>query len=241
MNKHKNKIIAGIILILVLITAFFCNSEPEVSSPPTPTQTITASEVSEPEATPVIEPTKALEPINTVEPIKEEKVEVIQKTPQATEALKALEPTPEIKPSETPYVEENSLKCTISVKCDSILQRMSDLAPEKAKIVPKDGIILPETQTEFEMGESAFDILFKELKKNNIHLEFSETPALNSIYIEGIANIYEFDCGDLSGWFYKVNDSFKDYGSSQYKVKDGDKIEFLYSCNFGADIGKTFP
>lgn len=27
----------------------------------------------------------------------------------------------------------------------------------------------------------------------------------NSAYIEGINNLYEFDCGELSGWMYKVN------------------------------------
>ena len=30
----------------------------------------------------------------------------------------------------------------------------------------------------------------------------------NSYYVEGIGNLYEFDCGSESGWMYKVNGWF---------------------------------
>ena len=81
-----------------------------------------------------------------------------------------------------------------------------------------------------------FDILKRETQKNNIHMEFSFTPLYNSSYIEGIANIYEFDCGELSGWMYSVNGWFPNYGISRYKVSDGDSIEFHYTCDLGADL-----
>ena len=54
----------------------------------------------------------------------------------------------------------------------------------------------------------------------------------NSVYIKGIANLYEFDCGELSGWFYKVNGEKPNFGCSQYKLKDDDKVEWVYTCNF---------
>lgn len=41
----------------------------------------------------------------------------------------------------------------------------------------------------------------------------------NSAYIEGINNLYEFDCGSLSGWMYKVNEWFPNYGCSRYVLK----------------------
>ena len=72
---------------------------------------------------------------------------------------------------------------------------------------------------------------------NKIHLEFEDTPIYNSVYIEGIANIYEFDCGELSGWMYKVNGWFPNYGCSRYQLKAGDKIEWVYTCDLGNDIG----
>ncbi len=59
----------------------------------------------------------------------------------------------------------------------------------------------------------------------------------NSAYIEGIHNLYEFDCGELSGWMYKVNDWFPNYGCSRYQLKDGDVICWEYTCNLGIDVG----
>ena len=43
-------------------------------------------------------------------------------------------------------------------------------------------------------------------------MEFENTPMYNSAYIEGIHNLYELDCGERSGWMYKVNDWFPNYG-----------------------------
>ena len=68
-------------------------------------------------------------------------------------------------------------------------------------------------------------------------MEFTETVAYDSVYIEGIANLYEFDCGGNSGWMYCVNGFFPSYGCSKYEVKDGDVIEWKYTCNLGYDVG----
>ena len=117
---------------------------------------------------------------------------------------------------------------------------MSMLKPEKKELIPTDGVILSERQVEFFEGETVFNLLKRELKKNKIHMEFVNTPVYNSAYIEGIANIYEYDCGELSGWMYRVNGIFPNYGCSQYKLSSGDKVEWLYSCNLGADIGGEY-
>lgn len=132
---------------------------------------------------------------------------------------------------------DKELYCTLSVRCDTILDNMSALNPEKVSIIPADGVVLSERQVEFFEGETVFNLLKRELKKNKIHMEFANTPAYNSAYIEGIANIYEYDCGELSGWMYRVNGQFPNYGCSQYKLSSGDKVEWLYTCDLGADIG----
>ena len=56
-------------------------------------------------------------------------------------------------------------------------------------------------------------------------------------YVEGIHNLYEFDCGALSGWMYKVNGWYPNYGSSRYQLKDGDVVEWRFTCDLGNDIG----
>ena len=53
----------------------------------------------------------------------------------------------------------------------------------------------------------------------------------NSYYVEGIGNLYEFDCGSESGWMYKVNGWFPNYGCSSYTLSDGDVIVWCYTCN----------
>lgn len=130
-----------------------------------------------------------------------------------------------------------ALTCTLSVKCSTILNNMNLLDFEKRELIPSDGVIFPEKKVEFNEGETVFNVLLREMKKNKIHLEFVKTLVFNSAYIEGIANIYELDCGELSGWMYSVNGSFPNYGCSKYTLKNNDKIEWVYTCNLGIDVG----
>lgn len=129
------------------------------------------------------------------------------------------------------------LKCTLSVTCTTVLDNMDILNPEKKEIVPEDGIIFQEQEVVFYEGESVFDVLLREMKKNKIHMEYVMTPLYDSNYIEGIGNIYELDCGELSGWVYLVNGLSPNYGSSSYKLSDGDVVEWKYTCNLGRDVG----
>ena len=105
--------------------------------------------------------------------------------------------------------------CTISISCSTILDNMNWLDPEKTELVPPDGWILKPVSVTFYEGESVFNVLQRVCKQQKIHMEFENTPMYNSAYIEGINNLYEFDCGEKSGWMYKVNDWFPNYGSSR--------------------------
>lgn len=133
-------------------------------------------------------------------------------------------------------VEKSALSSSLAVRCDTLLDNMDSIAPEKIQSVPEDGLILPETEVEFSDGESVFDVLKRELKRRNIHFEFTNNAMYDSAYIEGIGNLYELDAGNLSGWMYRVNGKVPSVGCSQYKLENGDKIEFLYTCNMGRDL-----
>lgn len=150
------------------------------------------------------------------------------------------DPVPEGKPlpvePQEQEITDNTLKCTFSISCATVLDNMDKLDKSKKEIIPDDGWILEPVTVNFNEGESVFDVLKEVCKDNKIHLEFSFTPIYNSSYIEGINNLYEFDCGSLSGWMYEVNDWFPNYGCSRYEVKNGDVIEWQYTCNLGADI-----
>lgn len=154
------------------------------------------------------------------------------------------DPIPEGKPKpvepQNVKVTDKKMHCTLSIECSTILDNMKDLDEEKVELVPEDGIIFAKKEVEFKEGESVFDVLKRETRKNKIHMEFVDTPMYNSAYIEGINNLYEFNCGNLSGWMYKVNDWFPNYGCSRYQLKDGDVVEWVYTCDLGRDVGGYF-
>lgn len=151
------------------------------------------------------------------------------------------DPVPEGKPlpvePQDVTIGNKSYTCTLEVRCDTILNNIDDLDPEKIELVPENGIIFPTTTVPFYEGESVFNVLQREMKKAGIHMEFVNTPIYNSAYIEGINNLYEFDCGELSGWMYKVNGWFPNYGCSRYQLQQGDVIIWDYTCDLGRDVG----
>lgn len=140
-------------------------------------------------------------------------------------------------PEPEPEPEEKST-CTISVRCDTILNNMDSLDPDKAGYVPSSGVLLSKTTVTISDGDSAYDVLKRACSAAGLQLEASYTAAYGSYYVEGIGHLYEFDCGPESGWMYKVNGWFPNYGCSSYTVSDGDNIVFCYTCNgLGADVG----
>lgn len=151
------------------------------------------------------------------------------------------DPVPEGKP--IPVEPEDQKKtaktcyCTFSISCASILDNMEYCAEEKRQCVPDDGWIFETRTVAFTEGENVYDVLSRVCRDNGIHMEASFTPMYNSVYIEGINNLYEFDAGEYSGWMYKVNGWFPNYGASRYVLKDGDVCEWIYTCNLGYDIG----
>lgn len=128
------------------------------------------------------------------------------------------------------------LTCTLYIECGTILNHMDNLTAGKEGLVPGNGVIYGKRQVTFSQGETVFDVLLRETKNNRIQMEYSYTPAYGSNYIEGIHNLYEFDCGELSGWMYSVNGVFPNYGCSQYTLSDGDAIAFRYTCDLGRDL-----
>lgn len=158
---------------------------------------------------------------------------------KTTESEYQVSSTPETpsKPqdTETTASEEKPIKtlysCTISISCSTILNNIENCKANKVDIIPQDGWILKPLKVEFTEGETVFDVLQRTCRENNIQMESSFNPIYSSAYIEGIANIYEFDVGQLSGWQYSVDGEFPNFGCSLYKLKDGQNIKWLYTCN----------
>lgn len=148
----------------------------------------------------------------------------------------AAAPTPEAAP--TPDPKANAANTvTISINCQTAVDKGLHLDEKFKEVVPADGVILAPLTVEFKDGETAFDILKRVVREHKIHMEYEGSKG--TPYIQGINNLYEFDGGPLAGWMYCVNKVYSNYGCGEYKVKPGDKIEWNYTCNLGEDLRQT--
>ena len=291
MKQHKNKVIAGVIIVAALAVSFFLggglgtgsgtgdpgqqptNSQvtqsgtdpsgtgdtgqkpgeatasgdrPEQTATRPPTIDATASSGPEnPGQTPVAPeqetPTQNTQPPQTpVTPPEAQPTNSQQQGPEQPPESSASQPqATDNQPGASTSPGNNTdkeLTATLTISCATILNNMDKLAAGKEGLIPPGGIIFS-GEVVFYEGESVFNVLLREVRKNKIHMEFVNTPIYNSAYIEGINNIYEFDAGERSGWMYSVNGQFPNYGSSRYTLQDGDKIMWLFTCDRGADIG----
>ena len=215
MKKKISKYLLLFCMMCVLLFAFGCG---KTASEPTAKTTIvqTAEEENE-------------------EPIEEAAQETQEKDIYQTEPVPEGKPQP-VEPQKT-EVGEEALHCTISISCATLLENQDLLDSAKLGLIPSDGWVLQPMEVTFYEGENVFHVLQRVCKQQKVHLEFMDIPLYNSAYIEGIHNLYEFDAGDLSGWMYKVNDWFPNYGCSRYQLEDDDVIEWVYTCDLGNDVG----
>lgn len=127
--------------------------------------------------------------------------------------------------------------CTVAISCADVLANPNSVDSALLELLPEDGFLLQETEVTFEEGENAFDALQRTCEAAGLHMEFTETPAYNSVYIQGIGNLYERDAGEMSGWLYEVNGTSPDVGCNQYELQDGDAVVFIYICDMMAAFG----
>ena len=244
-QKHKWKIIVPVLIVLALAAAFTLGDRDMPKQKDTPEQPTIAAPVETPE-----QDTAAADVPDDVET---EPVEAPAEStpepsgdPQTGESAQANTEQPE-------YVSPEEVQASASGEYEEVNGMMIDTGTGKDKyqtapvpegkpipVEPEDGWILKPMTVTFYEGESVFNILQRTCKQQKIHMEFENTPVYNSAYIEGINNLYEFDVGNLSGWMYRVNGWFPNYGCSRYQLKDGDVIEWVYTCDLGKDVGGDY-
>ena len=108
------------------------------------------------------------------------------------------------------------------------------------------GTIIAETRVPFAEGDTIADVTIRLLDAMKIGYEYSGSVT-SGFYLGAIKNFIvkntpydtmgQFDAGEGSGWMITSNDWFIDQGASEFLVKDGDKIQWKYTCQLGSDIG----
>ena len=116
----------------------------------------------------------------------------------------------------------------ISIRCDTIAGSAG------SSVVPEDGTVLEPTEIAFAEGETVYDLLVRAVRKFGIHMDSSGSGGM--VYVSGIAHIYEFEYGELSGWMFYVNGVSSPVGCASYRLCDGDRVEWMYSRNIGKDL-----
>ena len=124
----------------------------------------------------------------------------------------------------------DTVTCTVTVECKSILDHMDELKEGHEEFVPSDGYIIKNYTYKAKAGYTAYDALKSACNNNDIKLTAQKTSY--GIYISGINNLDEFDCGKQSGWMYSVNGIMPNTTCGNVTVDDGDSIVFTYVCTF---------
>ena len=124
----------------------------------------------------------------------------------------------------------DTVTCTVTVECKSILDHMDELKEGHEEFVPSDGYIIKNYTYKAKAGYTAYDALKSACNNNDIKLTAQKTSY--GVYISGINNLDEFDCGKQSGWMYSVNGIMPNTTCENVTVDDGDSIVFTYVCTF---------
>lgn len=245
MKAHAKRLSAALLAVLLLLSLTACGNQSTANNENTKPSTIQQTEAQKKDGAAQsdtkADETKPDDTQGTTFPTtgteyQQEIDPTTGKDKYGTQPVPDGKPAP-VEPEDTTVDTSTKLSCTISISCSTILGNMDKCDEAKKGIVPASGIILSTATVSFSEGESVFDVLQRVCRDNGIHMEYSWTPMYNSAYIEGIANLYEFDVGDGSGWMYKVNGWFPNYGCSRYQVEDGDTICWVYTCDLGYDVG----
>ena len=133
----------------------------------------------------------------------------------------------------------DSQTVTVSIRSDTVFDNWDKLDDnlKYEKYVPQSGAILDDYKMVLRKGDTVYDVLNRAVRHHKIHMECVYSANYGSVYVQGINNLYEFSCGELSGWMYRVNGVFPNYGCSKYVLKDGDVVEWVYTCDLGRDVG----
>lgn len=116
---------------------------------------------------------------------------------------------------------------TMEIRCDVICGLPGSEA------YPADGIILPLTEFSIAENENALDLLYDAVKVYGLQTEVDGVSGdvVETAYVRGIASLYEFDFGDLSGWTYTVNGERPSVGCGAYTLHDGDAVAWVYTID----------
>ncbi|MDE5603953.1 MAG: DUF4430 domain-containing protein [Eubacterium sp.] len=131
-----------------------------------------------------------------------------EKSSEKSSSKKVTEAKPPVKTTK-----EQNISVSFSINCEKAAQYGADY--------PK--YLISKTKCDVKEGTTVFDLLSEECRKNGIAVVHQ-----NKSYVKAIGGLAEKDCGNGSGWTYKVNGVKPMMSASKYVLKNGDVVEWYY-------------
>jgi hypothetical protein len=120
--------------------------------------------------------------------------------------------------------------CYLTIDCKEILDNIDDLKSGHSSYVAPNGYILKDYAYQITGNDTVYDVLKKACSDNSIKLTAKSSSY--GIYVSGINNLDEMDCGKTSGWMYTLNGEYPSYSCDKITVSPNDKIVFKYVCKY---------
>lgn len=238
MLKIKRKLSLALAVILIISIFAGCSAQKEETDSTKDDTTITQTVSAETEQTPqkgneskttdkqVENTTDKTTESNSASAASKEK-EKEKTTSKSSSAAKTTQKKTTPTTAKTTKKPESTVStCTLTIECTAVLDNMSSLKAGHEKYVPDDGYILSNKKMTVSKGDTVYDVLKEACSENGIRLTASNSTF--GIYVSGINNIDEKDCGKNSGWTYWVNGNMPMVACGKYTVNNGDEIKFSY-------------
>ena len=111
------------------------------------------------------------------------------------------------------------------------------------------GTIIAETEVPYVAGDTVADVTVRLLDAMDLAYDYTGTveegfylAALLDFELNGTyyPQFGEFDAGNQSGWCVRLNNWHINQGTDAFEVEDGDTVSWLYTCQYGADVGADY-
>lgn len=142
----------------------------------------------------------------------------------------------ENKTGESSNPSKEKATATVSIDMRSATGHLDAFSHEKRALIPANGYFLSPVKVEINPGESVWDVTQRAANQYGISIRSTFTQKYNSVYVQGMNGIGEFDGGQGSGWMYNINGIYPNRGASVIKVRNGDSIQWRYTLDYGKDI-----
>ena len=129
---------------------------------------------------------------------------------------------------------EEGIKTTVSIDVSKIFDHEADLNKDKADFVPEDGMILKKVTVVIGKDSNALDQLREACEDNDVQIEVSESQY--GKFVDGLGQIYSGDCGEWSGWMFKVNGKWAELGADATVLNENDEVEWVFVCDYNTDM-----